>query len=227
MLLLRIDRLRHRGFEPDRVTANIVIRCWLRCGAGLAGGEENRFRIVRGRDGEVKLAWKKRSEVPFGTEELRSIFNVVKDLMRVPAAPGAPGALKLPGPSSSETTSTREVGFNDVDSAGDASADARLDYIRHIRPFARVMDRAFKRLGDHDGSKMVLKWLSEQRTALGQARKDDFRVGVEALMGVGRHRSDSGASGPSGAQSVLDAAGRVGTVGRGAEEHTVTGGEGR
>jgi hypothetical protein len=212
-LLLRIDRLRHRGFKPDRVTANIVIRCWLRCGAGLAGGEDDKFRIVRHKDGTVAFAWKKRSEAPFGTDDLRSMFKLVSDLMPVPSAPaGTSGAPKLPGPqkaSISEVTSAsvRELGSSphvvDVDVDSDSAGDALLHYRQHIRPFARMMNRAFKRLGDHDGARMVLKWMSEQRKALGLGQREDFfRVGVEALMGVDRQWSGSRASGPSGASGA-------------------------
>ncbi|KAL7422568.1 hypothetical protein Q5752_003216 [Cryptotrichosporon argae] len=49
-LLRRINRhVAHRGFRPDRVTANIVVRCWLRSKGAKLGRKELRrvFELVR------------------------------------------------------------------------------------------------------------------------------------------------------------------------------------
>lgn len=78
-----------RGFKPDRVTANLIVNCWLRCGAGLSprGEPEDRMRLVRtkggdkAKDAEWKWAHKKRSDVEFGLEDVRRVFEVVRQLM--------------------------------------------------------------------------------------------------------------------------------------------------
>lgn len=60
-LLMRIDKLeKHRGFRPDWVTANLVVKCWLAAGAGagdMGMGSERKFRHQSARQDRPSPPW--------------------------------------------------------------------------------------------------------------------------------------------------------------------------
>ena len=115
-LLVLIDKLeRHRGFVPNRVTANIIVRCWLRCGLGTANvaGTDPSYHQVAGR-----WTWKKPAMAYFGAQELRAVFEVVSRAM-----------------------------LKDEETAA-LDREDRLDYVKHVRPFCKMMKRAARELGD-------------------------------------------------------------------------------
>ncbi|KAK4690080.1 hypothetical protein P7C73_g61, partial [Tremellales sp. Uapishka_1] len=65
-LLKTIDKLeRHRGFRPDEVTGNIIIKCLMRCSFGLASD--------RNRSGSRR----KTPDNHFGIREIRAVFELV------------------------------------------------------------------------------------------------------------------------------------------------------
>jgi hypothetical protein len=79
-LLARIHHLEnHRGFIPDRVTANIILSCWLRC--SLAPPPSG-YRLAHTKSG-WKSAPKINSKVPgtFGKEQLGSLFGTISKLI--------------------------------------------------------------------------------------------------------------------------------------------------
>lgn len=87
-----------KGFIPNKVTGNIVLRCWLRCGAGIE--RRMRYRVYRGRpgrgEGERERSWEGEegegrggmrvgrkwvSGNEFGVEEVRAIWEVLARVM--------------------------------------------------------------------------------------------------------------------------------------------------
>ena len=79
-LLARIHHLEnHRGFIPDRVTANIILSCWLRC--SLAPSPSG-YRLTY-----TKSGWKSSPKInskaqgTFGKEQLGSLFDTISKLI--------------------------------------------------------------------------------------------------------------------------------------------------
>jgi len=119
-----IDGLeRNRAFVPDRITANIIVRCWIRCGLGIYNptgpGAVPRYHRVPSLTGG-KWAWKKPTIAVFGPAELRSVFEVTSSAMKRHAT------------------------------LGEAWDGDKLEYERHIRPFCKMIIRAAKVLGDYE-----------------------------------------------------------------------------
>jgi hypothetical protein len=79
-LIAKINKLeQHRGFIPDRVTANLILKCWLRCSLSP---ELEGSRVVKSRQG-WKIAPRHTSlaQGVFGQEELRGLFGTVSRLI--------------------------------------------------------------------------------------------------------------------------------------------------
>lgn len=78
-LLTRIHRLEtHRGFIPDRVTANIILSSWLRCSLSPPPTGQ---RINHGKSGwKISIKHQPNSQ-PFGKTELRGLFDTISKLI--------------------------------------------------------------------------------------------------------------------------------------------------
>ncbi|WOO76702.1 uncharacterized protein LOC62_01G000325 [Vanrija pseudolonga] len=130
-LLHYIDRLRaNHSFVPDRVTANIVVKAWLVNLARGTHGHGEAARAKLGRDGLEKA-------------ELRGVFEFVSASMNAEVEKS--GGKSQPA----------VLGGDD----GALPFDSSLDFDRHVRPFAKIMLRAMRRIGDREGREVVAKWV--------------------------------------------------------------------
>lgn len=165
-LLARIHLLETcRGFVPDRVTANIVLGCWVRC--ALAPHSDG-VRMVMTRDKKWKISPRHRSgNRQFGVDELRKLFGLVSRLFD--RAAGMPHdllipdsmidtvftttALKISKNSKKKGSRAHEAGVEDH-----ASVDPGLDYARHIKPFVRIFQHGYKHRKDLAGLDALREW---------------------------------------------------------------------
>jgi hypothetical protein len=79
-LLARIHHLEnHRGFIPDRVTANIILSCWLRC--SLAPSPSG-LRLAYTKSGwKPSLKHNSKGQGAFGKKQLGALFDTISKLI--------------------------------------------------------------------------------------------------------------------------------------------------
>lgn len=161
-LLGRIYKLEHhRGFVPDRVTANIILSCWVRC--ALAPNPDG-ARVVQTKSptgGGGPKEWKVsprhtgQHQGRFGNDELRKLFDLVSRLFDTASAPTGGGRA----------------------GAGRASAGGGhgggLSYPRHVKPFVRIFQHGFRERRDRAALDNLQRWDSEIRTRLASAGRPD------------------------------------------------------
>ncbi|KAK8854481.1 hypothetical protein IAR55_003219 [Kwoniella newhampshirensis] len=146
-LLDTISRLeKHRGFVPDRMTANIIVRCWLRCATstndqtvawnGDGDRDEVMTRRYRDKSGQMRVVKKTFSEKNgFGKLEIRALFDVVSKAM-------------------SESK------------VGDGAGYGEKEWTAIIRPFGKIVIKALKEKGDPEGVEKVRGWMKREKQAL-------------------------------------------------------------
>ncbi|KAL1413013.1 Mitochondrial inner membrane protease atp23 [Vanrija albida] len=147
-LLAYIDRLRaHHDFVPDRVTANIVVKAWLVNRARGTHGHGEWAQARPGRDG-------------LGKAELRGVFEFVSASMLAEVGRG----------------SGKVATVTDGSVSSDLPFDPSLDFERHVKPFAKQMLRAMRRIGDRDGREVVAKWVERMEGELkGEAKHEEVK----------------------------------------------------
>ena len=179
-LLELIDSLeKDRGFVPNRITANIIVRCWIRCGMGTGESHDTphpveRHHLVSTARGTY-WAEKRPSTVRFGPVELRAIFEIATRAMA--GEVGERGRLDR---------------VDGVD---------RLDYTRHVRPFGKMMRMAAAKLGDREGCRGAVSWMVEERKRLereGRAEVEQVGAAEEGGAADGRAPHRSGLRGAGG-----------------------------
>ncbi|WWD19385.1 hypothetical protein CI109_103845 [Kwoniella shandongensis] len=151
-LLETISKLeKHRGFVPDANTANIIIRCWLRCATvsdlssrnGDEDEHEGRLRRYKDKNGQVRVVRKTTSEKTFGNVEIRALFDIVSKAM-----------------SKSLVTRQRFDG------------DGEKEWREVVRPFGKMVIKALREKGDTKGVEKVRDWLEKQRKGLTGGKND-------------------------------------------------------
>jgi len=170
-LLARVQKLeQHRGFIPDRVTANIILSSWVRC--SLSPRPEG-VRIIKTKShsqttdeqstggGGWKISPRHTSSAQgqFGHFELRSVFETISRLIDRQA-------LELGG--------------------------GGISYSRHVKPFVRIFERGFTELGDGEGRRMLGKWEKQVGEVLREAKERGVTSSQEVGRDVVAKRSDKG-----------------------------------
>ncbi|CAD6585136.1 MAG: hypothetical protein TREMPRED_004057 [Tremellales sp. Tagirdzhanova-0007] len=149
-LLVLIEKMeRNQSFVPNRVTANIIIRCWLRCGLGSshsAPDAQPMYYLMRG-----KWTRKRASTARFGSEELRAVLEVTSRAM--------------------------------LAEKNGSNGENRLEYVKHVRPFCKMIKRAARELGDRE----VFGRAVHMQVSANRLWRDRARLGLS--RGVGRKES--------------------------------------
>lgn len=150
------DLRRNRGFVPDRVTANIVVKAWLNCLARASS----------------------RGERGLSRNDLRDIFQLVADSFDTKSNPldrageaeqamAKGGKVRTTASGSKATSAFPRAEDNGTEAISALVFDPRVDYDRHVEPFAKMMTRAMFRVGDHAGRKRVEAWAAGMAKKLG------------------------------------------------------------
>lgn len=128
-----IDRYRQRGFRPDRVTANIAVKCWLR---SLQARQKDGSRL-RDSDGYNRQ------------DAERILGHVIND-----------ESLERYISSSNSTDDVER--WNDSSSTPDPQPIHRttLLYDRHVKPLGRLLIKTSRARGDWQAAKRILRWLA-------------------------------------------------------------------
>lgn len=178
-LLAKIHKLESvRGFVPDRVTANLVLGCWVRC--ALAPNPDGvRMVLARGggtRGKEWKISPRHTSTInrQFGGEELGKLFQLVSRLFD--RAAGIPPVDVDVVNSNSDTvrttTSSRKkkprMIDTDVEYVPGVGVDPGLDYGRHIKPFVKIFQHGYKQQKNLAGLDALRAWDKRIRGVLSE-----------------------------------------------------------
>ena len=191
-LLAKIHKLEScRGFVPDRVTANIILGCWVRC--ALASGPDG-SRVVKTRDKGWKISPRHTSSHRgFGGEELGNLFGLVSSLFDRAAGIAAvttttttttsssssspdspsPSPLDTDDPDTATTltnTAISKAGQDDVVAVVGDEVDPRVDYGRHIKPFVKIFQHGYKQRKDLARLDALREWDRRIRAALHKRR---------------------------------------------------------
>ncbi|CAK9784182.1 hypothetical protein CC85DRAFT_324956 [Cutaneotrichosporon oleaginosum] len=170
-VLHTIDKLRaSRGFVPDRVTANIVLKAYLSC-------------LARGTIGEGRDAHPLPFRPGLRAEDLRDVFRLIAESIEdglnkglvVREDVGEDGedskrAMSKRATSTRKGPNVRLAGLEILD-----KFDPHVSYEAHVQPFARMMGRAMARVGDHRGRVAIEKWAEVMRERI---HKLQGRAGV-------------------------------------------------
>ncbi|ORX38200.1 hypothetical protein BD324DRAFT_619953 [Kockovaella imperatae] len=156
-MICTIDRYRRQGFQPDRVTANLILRAWLQC--ALASPPANPYRVSPSSiDGSLRLKTKTLPRSPRLTpKQLEVIFKSVSEAM--------------------------DNSLQAIDHKTEAE-EGELDWIRHVQPFGEIFTVAFNALGDSRGVKTVEEWLKlakRQLLLIAQYRSVERRIIVKDM----------------------------------------------
>lgn len=167
-LLSRIHSLEQsQNFVPDRVTANIVLSCWMR--SALASPPDG-VRVVQTRDKRWTTSPRHagRNQDRFGTEEMGRLFSLVSRLFDRSAAPLTPTAsAQMLG---NETTSGQDVNPEVAEALNRDGGDPDLSYSRHVKPFVKIFQHGFKRRDDRAGLDKLREWDARIRLALSERK---------------------------------------------------------
>lgn len=186
-VLHTIDNLREtRGFVPDRVTANIVLKAYLSClargtrgegrdahplpfRAGLRSSDLHEvFRLIAAsiedgvakghivRDGDAEGS----EDVPAGKKRKNRAKGKGKATTKAQAAATAEDNAK-PGKEPASPSPTASGAFDMLE-----KFDPRVSYESHVQPFTRMMARAMVRVGDHRGRVAIEKWGEAMRVRI-------------------------------------------------------------
>ncbi|WWC71211.1 uncharacterized protein I206_105164 [Kwoniella pini CBS 10737] len=170
-LLGMIDKLeKHRGFKPDRKTANLIVGCWLRSvvpsgrpsQCGLMGDFKH-WRRYKDREGNDIVARKLYSP-GLRKDELRALFEVLQKILTstrptLNKSAGNGSTLSLP----SISASSHKLGPPTI---AELSAKERREWEEVVRPLGKMIIRSMKILEDSKGIGMVKEWMKDQRKVL-------------------------------------------------------------
>ncbi|BEI86321.1 hypothetical protein CcaverHIS002_0606080 [Cutaneotrichosporon cavernicola] len=141
-VLHTIDRLRAtRGFVPDRVTANIVLKAYLSC-------------LARGTVGEGRDAHPLPFRAGLRSEDLREVFRLIAASIEEGLDKGL--VVHDEDEGKGKRKNKGKVPLADLDIL--EKFDAHVSYEAHVQPFTRMMGRAMARVGDHRGRAALEKW---------------------------------------------------------------------
>ncbi|WVR09280.1 hypothetical protein IAU60_006345 [Kwoniella sp. DSM 27419] len=157
-LLTTIAKLENKGFVPDCVTANLILKCWLRS-ASARSRPHDPIRLHRDAQGKLKPARKVDSEHGLRREELRGLFDLISRVISSTARPLEPGLGPGPGPEP------------EPEPGSEPRAGAWND---RVRPFGRLIIRSMKATGDVKGVKRVIDWMRRERARLGMPPSDEI-----------------------------------------------------
>ncbi|ORY32171.1 hypothetical protein BCR39DRAFT_524453 [Naematelia encephala] len=164
-LLIHVENLeRTRGFIPDKRTAHLIIRCWLRCGSGWNhSSRQPSVRIHKTKDGRMIEAPKQHSEAIFDAKTVRLIWHLVSKIMVREVA---------------RLEAAHTTGKNK-----EMKGENRLRYQAHIKPFCQMMKKAMLEFGDKQGFKEVVKWKREMRGRMVQLGEVESENALELELG--------------------------------------------
>ncbi|GMK57563.1 hypothetical protein CspeluHIS016_0403970 [Cutaneotrichosporon spelunceum] len=158
-VLHTIDKLRAtRGFVPDRVTANIVLKAYLSC-------------LARGTAGEGRDAHPLPFRAGLRAEDLREVFRLIAASIEK----GLDQGLVVRDGDKRERKS--KVPLADLDIL--EKFDAHVSYEAHVQPFTRMMARAMTRVGDHRGRAALEKWGETMRERIHKLQESGEASGEE------------------------------------------------
>ncbi len=142
-VLHTIDKLRAtRGFVPDRVTANIVLKAYLAC-------------LARGTVGEGRDAHPLPFRAGLRAEDLREVFRLIAESIEEGLDKGL--VVREGEEERKQAKRTpKKAPLVDLDIL--EKFDAHVSYEAHVQPFTRMIVRAMVRVGDHRGRFAVEKW---------------------------------------------------------------------
>lgn len=179
-LLTRIHKLEEcRGFIPDRVTANIVLGCWVRC---ALAPQPDGLRVVLTRDKQWRISPRHTAtsvgSQEFGAEELRRLFELVSRLFdRAAGLSSSPSASTIPSGSMAKLSNesrmkeSRTIDLPDVaQDIEEIVGDPELSYPRHIKPFVKIFQHGFKQRNDRASLQALRDWDNGIRLALTRGR---------------------------------------------------------
>ena len=193
-LLHHIGRLeRKHGFKPDRITANIILRCWLRCAQPIrhtipfVGYFKDKEQIIR----------RKRDSPPgrvLSSDDLMIIFRILSKTIE----------------SSLESTENRlqdDLKHLDSDQFVKLSQEARwstererimsdqtdhqvkgsfgdVDYHKHVKPFTEMLIGSLRRVAGFHETEQVIDWKQAmQRRLLAVKQAKEVLVLLESRKG--------------------------------------------
>ena len=152
-MLITIARYQRRhGFRPDRVTANIILHCWLNCGLSRPPLDPYLSRLDR--DGALETSRKRRSNFPdMRTQDVLLIFRGVSLAV--------------------------SRGLDDMDPKK-AYQEGEVTWTRHVSPLVKMFLMALKWSGEyHETKGEVLEWSTKVKARLriiGELRRHDANV---------------------------------------------------
>jgi hypothetical protein len=142
-VLHTIDKLRAtRGFVPDRVTANIVLKAYLSC-------------LARGTVGEGRDAHPLPFRAGLRAEDLREVFRLIAESIEEGLDKGL---VVREGEDERKPAKRRPKKAPLVNLDILEKFDPHVSYEAHVQPFTRMIVRAMVRVGDHRGRFAVEKW---------------------------------------------------------------------
>ena len=159
-LLYSIDILEKRhGFEPDRVTANIIMETWLRCGlstvkrssTGQDGSEEGWYEFVN-TAGDYKWGRKDAGPDALDRKRIMLMFRIVSTAMDRSVT--AREKLFTPRGKSKATVSPSPT---EDQRSGEGNVD-RIEFRRHVLPFSEMVRRSLKLVDAREEQRAVLSW---------------------------------------------------------------------
>lgn len=190
-VLHTIDSLRTtRGFVPDRVTANIVLKAYLSC-------------LARGTRGEGRDAHPLPFRAGLRSDDLREVFRLIAASIEDGVAKGlvtGEGDDEVDAARSKGTSKGKSKGKSGKEDAMDAQRepldfgfdkfDAHVSYESHVQPFTRMMARAMVRVGDHRGRIAIEKWGEVMRARIHKLQGREDKRGKE--MGEAGKKASKG-----------------------------------
>jgi hypothetical protein len=147
-LLEMIEFLKKKfGFKPNRITANIIVRCWIQCGLGHNNHSRHRtatphYAVTERSSGETLLGMKDEMDSPFlfGGREVKLVFEVVSRLM-------------------DDAISRVDVNLD--------KQDWEIEWRKHVVPFCETVKTSLRRVrADKALIKQVLDWEKTQKYRL-------------------------------------------------------------
>ena len=162
-LLRAIERLeRQHNFKPDRVTANIIVQCWLQCGLTDPSSTGDPWRIVTDRFGVETVVPKGVSPYVLESREIVMIFRIISKVMETSVM--------------AIDQDKDQWKYGQDGNGGDAD---EIDWKRNVKPFCEMIKLSLRRVRDREGLTKVVEWEKGIKTRLGDIGR--FRAAKRRL----------------------------------------------
>jgi hypothetical protein len=131
-LFAMIDQYRQRGFRPDRITANIAVKCWLR---SLQARQIDGSRMKDSDD--------------FNRQDAERILSHVIDEKAFNSYKDRPGV-------ANDMENWNHVSLAQTRATGRSP----LLYDKHVKPLGRLLIKSSRARGDWQAARRILRWLA-------------------------------------------------------------------